>query len=494
MLRKSLLREILLYRYRYVAGIAVFLVVTLSLVLIRIDLAPTGLSKADMNSALASATFDFTTPLAQSMIDLPYKLLQKLSMSLFGITDFGIILPSMIMAIATAIAFIAMVNRWFRLNVALITSLIFVTSAAFLTMARTGHASIMTSFWLSLLLLAATNIIHPQGKTKLWFIAAVFIVPLSLYTPLMVYPLMAIFIAGFFHPHVRFTLSRTNKNQLIIGIVTMLLILVPLIASIALHHDRWLELLGIPATLPAMSELVSNAKFVIKSFFNLGGTAIGEIPQPLFGAASLIIIILGFLKTIQDWYSARSYMLLIWATFFIPIALFNPSQLLIALVPGYLFMAIGIETLIREWYKLFPTNPYARLAGLLPLIVLLGGIMLSNVAQYFYGYLYGTPTVHYSEQLSATREVLNRHKNQNAIITTVVKPDEVKFYDLLRRDYPRMNVTETLTGGIVRPTIVHDGAHVDTAALGIPSQIITSYKSKADQVIVRYYEPVTPAQ
>lgn len=493
-MRISFIRELLLYRYRYIAGIAIFLIVTLSLVLIRIDLAPTGLSHADMNSAVDSATFAWNQPLAQSLIDLPYKLLQKATMSIFGITDFGIVLPSIIMAIATAVAFIAMVNRWFRLNVALITSLIFVTSAAFLTMARTGHASIMTSFWLSLLLLAATNIIHPDGKTKLWFMAAVVVVPLSLYTPLMIYPFIAIFIAGFFHPHVRFTLNRSNKNQLIVGSVVALLLLVPLISSIATEPNRMFELLGIPIHMPSLSELVFNAKTVFKTFFNLGNTAIGEIPQPLFGAASLIIIILGFLKTVQDWYSARSYMLLIWAAFFIPIAILNPSQILIALVPGYLFMAIGIETLIREWYKLFPNNPYARIAGLIPLVILLGGIMLSNTAQYFYGYLYGTPATHYSEQLTATREVLDRQKNQNAVTTTIVKPEEVKFYDLLRRDYPRMNVAEAQNGPIVRPTIIHNGAHVAIGALGIPSQIITSYKSKTDQVIVRYYEPVTPRQ
>ncbi len=493
-MRTSLIRELLLYRYRYVAGMALFIIVTISLVCVRLDLAPTGLSQTDMNSAVSSGTFDLLHPLEGSIIDVPYRMLQKISMSVFGITEWAIVLPSIIIGIASAMAFIAMVNRWFRLNVALITGLIFVTSAGFLTMARTGHASIMTTFWLSLLLLAATNIVHPKGKTKLWFVIAAVVVPLSLYTPLMIYPFIAIFIAGFFHPHVRFTFTRTNKHQLIIGLAAILILLTPLIASVATHPPRALELLGIPDHALNSSQLITNAKFVAKSFFNLGSTVVGEIPQPIFGAASFIIIILGFLKTVQDWFSARSYMLLIWSAFFVPIALLNPQHLLIALVPGYLFMAIGIETLIREWYKLFPTNPYARLAGLMPLTILLGGMMLSNIAQYFYGYLYGTPTTHYSLQLSATREVLDRQANNNAVITTVVKPSEVAFYDLLRRDYPRMNVSDAHSGPIVRPTIIHDGVVADYGAIGTPKQIITSYKSKTDQVIVRYYEPVKPQQ
>ncbi|MGB3023458.1 MAG: glycosyltransferase family 39 protein [Candidatus Saccharimonadales bacterium] len=488
-MRRSLIRELLLYRYRFIAGLTVFLVATVFLVMIRTDLAPTGLSTAEMQSAATSATFKFSQPLAQSVIDLPYRLSQKLTMSVFGVTEFAIVLPSMVFAILTAVAFLQMVRRWFRPNVALITGLIFVTSAAFLTLARTGFAEIMTTFWLSLLLLAVTNIIHPEGKTKLWFLALVLILPLSLYTPLMIYPIAAITIAGLVHPHVRFTINHMSKNQYAIGIGIMLVLLAPLIVSVTTQPSYGLQLLGVPTQSLSSSELIVNAKNVVKTFFNLSATVVGSIPQPMFGAASFIIIVLGFLKTAQDWHSARSYMLLIWSALYIPLAILNPDKILIALIPAYLYMAIGIETLIREWYKLFPHNPYARLTGLLPLVILLGGIMTSNVAQYFYGYLYGTPTTRYSEQLTATRKILDRKENKDAIMTTIVKPEEGYFYDLLRRDYPRMNVAISQDGPIVRPTIVLDGASIDPRLLGTPERIVTSYKSKSDQVLVRYYVP-----
>lgn len=488
-MRRSLIRELLLYRYRYIAGLVVFLVITVFLVTVRNDLAPSGLSTAEMQSAATSATFSFAHPLQQSILDLPYRLMQKLSMSVLGITEFSIVLPSIVFAIMTSIAFLMMVHRWFRPNVALITGLIFVTSAAFLTLARTGFAEIMTTFWLSLLLLAVTNIVHPEGKTRLWFLALVFILPLSLYTPLMIYPFIAIAIAGIVHPHVRFTINHMSKNQYAIGIGIILILLAPLIVSVSSQPRYGLELLGVPNHLLSFSEIVTNAKTVAKMFFNLSQTSVGAIPQPLFGAASFIIIVLGFLKTAQDHHSARSYMLLIWSALYIPLAILNPDKILIALIPAYLYMAIGIETLIREWYKLFPANPYARLTGLLPLVVLLGGIMTSNIAQYFYGYLYGTPTTHYSEQLTATRAILDRKENKDAVMTTIVRPDEVYFYDLLRRDYPRMNIAVSQIGHVARSTIVLDGATADAAALGVPSQIVTSYKSTSDQVILRYYKP-----
>ena len=74
-------------------------------------------------------------------------------------------------------------------------------------------------------------------------------------------------------------------------------------------------------------------------------------------------------------------------------------------------------------------------------------------------------------------------------MTTIVRPDEVYFYDLLRRDYPRMNIAVSQIGHVARSTIVLDGATADAAVLGAPSQIVTSYKSTSDQVILRYYKP-----
>lgn len=486
-MRISVLREVLLYRYRYIAGLLVFGVILAILPTIRFDLAPTGLSNVDMDSALRSATYKLTQPFAQSVVDLPYLLVQKLSMHVFGVTEFAIKLPSMIFGIASGAAFIMMVRRWFRLNIALVTSLIFVTSSAFLVLARSGNGAIMTTFWLSLFLLAATNIVHPEGKTRLWFIAAFCMVPFSLYTPLMIYPLIAIFIAGLLHPHVRFTLRHISSLQYTLGAIFLVLVLAPLGYMVITSPSHALELLGIPSHLLSWPELFTNLKTVVKSFLNIGNAVVGATPQPIFGAASFLIILLGLLQTIRDWYSARSYMLLIWATMFIPLAIFNPDKLLICLVPSYLFLAIGVETLIREWYSLFPFNPYARLAGVLPLTILIGGIMLSNSAQYFYGFFYGTPTTLYNEQLTATRRVLDTHNYRNESATVVARTSEVKFYDLLRRDYPKLEIAQSQAGKVTRPTIIHDGA--TAGSVGTPAKIVTSYKVAQDSVIVRLYTP-----
>lgn len=486
-MKPSILKQLLLYRYRYQTSAILFILLLVGLLLLRIDLAPAGLSQAEMNSAVASATFRFEFPFTQSLIDLPYKLLQKASLSFLGLNEWGIVAPSLLLGLATGVAFLMMVRRWFRMNVALITSFIFVTSAAFLVLARTGTPMIMTTFWLSIILLAVTNILHPEGKSKLWVMVLLLALPLSLYTPLMIYPLLAIAIAGILHPHVRFVAKRTSMWKYVLGVIAMIVLLAPLGMWLIRDPDSIRALVGIPQALPGWADLWFNLKVVLKSLLNVGSAVVGTVPQPIFGAASLIIIMLGFFKTVVDRHSARSYMLLIWSALFIPVIVLNPGLILISLVPAYLFMAIGVETLIREWYKLFPLNPYARLAGLVPLIILLGGIMVSNSAQYFYGYFYGTPNVVYKRQLEATNTIIGDTPTDKPIHVVVVT-DEQPFFDLLRRDHKNVTIhtsVQSKLGGLV---IVHDGASFAPDALGPPTRIVTSYTAQYNQVILRYFE------
>ncbi len=486
-MKPSVLREVLLYRYRYQTGIVVFLVVLLGLLFLRLDSAPTGISQEEMASAVASATFQPVYPVASSFVDLPYRLLQKVSLSVFGISELSIIAPSLLLGAITGVAFIMMVRRWFRMNVALITSLIFVSSAAFLTVARTGTPIIMTTFWLSIILLAVTNILHPEGRSKIWLLVLLVAVPLSLYTPLMIYPLLAIAIAGILHPHVRFMVRKMAVWKYITAVLIVIILLLPLGAWLFSNPSGSRELVGIPANLPTWNGLLFNVKVIIKTFLSVGTAIVGTIPQPIFGATSLIIITLGFFKTVADRYSARSYMLLIWTGFFIPIVLLNPDKILICLVPAYLFMAIGVETLIREWYRLFPLNPYARMAGFIPLVILLGGIMVSNSAQYFYGNFYGTPNVAYKRQLHVTRSVLDTVKPDTKV-HVLPTTQEVAFYDLLRRDYPNIVVHSSLTDKPAGTVVIHSGAAYAPNILGYPSRIETSYSTRPDAVIARIFQ------
>lgn len=487
-MRQSIIRELTLYRYRYFLGFGLFLVALCLLLSLRLDLAPSGISQAEMDSATYSAAIDLPKIFSQQMVDLPYHLVQKFSLKIFGVTEFAIILPSILFALVTGIVFLSMVKRWFRYNVAIITGFIFITSAAFLTLGRTGTPEIMPTFWLSVMLLITTNIVHPRAKTSPWFAAGIIVLPFSLYTPLMIYPYIAAAIAGTLHPHVRFALRRIKPTQYLLGSIYLIVVLVPLIASFTAYPQQITTLLGLPEDMPSLQDIAGNMQLIFQSIFGLAQASVGSIPRPLFGAASLILIILGIMRAIADRYSARSYILFAWCLLIAPFVIIDPSKLLIYLVPLSLFLAIGVQTIIYEWYKLFPSNPYARIAGLIPLTILLLGIVFSNYIHYFDGHYYSVPTTRYTLQLEKTKQLLETKPYNDSPVTLIVAPDHEPFYSLLKQKMDKLSVSSSIPRDISQPTIVH--SDVDSGVITqAPSRIVTSYRNSSDQVVLRIFTP-----
>jgi hypothetical protein len=230
-------------------------------------------------------------------------------------------------------------------------------------------------------------------------------------------------------------------------------------------------------------KLLDNAKQLYGLFINPIGPPIrGDFIVPLFGASTLAIMAFGLLRTIIDRYSARSYMLLIWLGFLIPLVLINPSTPFVVFIPCILLLAIGLESLIREWYDIFPFNPYARIGALIPLVILLGSIMSTNLFRYYYGHLYSPAGGKLFDELAAVRIVLDR-KDVNKSNMTLVAPDNLKFYDLLRRDYPKLKVASSAAMPEKGSVIALRGK---TMPGQTPYRIITNSKS-ADARILSVY-------
>ena len=92
-MKPSLFRELTLYRYRYAVGYGLFIVFLLGMLLTDIGSVPSGISDSEMRSAVASNALNPFIPHASDVISLPYHLLQKLSISLLGLSPFSIRLP-----------------------------------------------------------------------------------------------------------------------------------------------------------------------------------------------------------------------------------------------------------------------------------------------------------------------------------------------------------------------------------------------------------------
>ena len=138
------------------------------------SIAPGGLSEAEMQSAIQSDAISGNFLQEGRVVDLPYHLLQKASISIFGLSLYSIKLPSIIIGVLTGFFIVLLLNRWFKSDVAIVGSILTTLSTAFLFLAGSGTPTIMYIFWLALILWLGSKIVgnentHPMLVISFFF-------------------------------------------------------------------------------------------------------------------------------------------------------------------------------------------------------------------------------------------------------------------------------------------------------------------------------------
>ncbi len=129
---------------------------------------PNGLSEAEMASAAHSYALQPDSVMKGDLVNLPYRALQKLSISVLGLSVYSVKLPVLYWVFSFGLLLILLLNRWFKTNVALLASILAVLSASFLYLAGSGTPLIMLVFWPTLLLwLGSKSKESLQAKTRL---------------------------------------------------------------------------------------------------------------------------------------------------------------------------------------------------------------------------------------------------------------------------------------------------------------------------------------
>lgn len=137
--------DYLLYRWRYVLGYGLIGLTVIGLLIVAGLFIPGGLSQAEMHSVVSSnasaLSLDSFQP--ESVINLPYHLLQHASLSLFGVSNISIKLPSLLLGLFSVVGMFLLLRMWFRENVAVLTAVIVITTGQFLFVAQSGTSSIV---------------------------------------------------------------------------------------------------------------------------------------------------------------------------------------------------------------------------------------------------------------------------------------------------------------------------------------------------------------
>lgn len=427
-MKSSFVREILLYRFRYIIGYILVVALTVGLTVWQINTIPNGLSVSEQHNVVHSATLSFST--STSPIDAPYYLLQKLSLHIFGLSTLGIKLPSLLIGITSGIMIMLLLLRLFRRNVAIITSIFAVTASQFLIASRTADSGIMLLLWPVAIMLLATLLSQQVKHKRLLGFTLSFAIALSLYTPLLVYLIVAVGFAALLHPHLRYVARSQGIKWLLLQILLLLVVVAPLGYDVYNNSAHIYELLGITPHVSEFKVYAGNLWNALKQYADFIHPSITTMIAPVFNIGVLILILLGFLRVVSDHFSARSHMLMVWLTFLVIVVSIKPQTLLLLFVPSILLLGIGVQSLIREWYKLFPRNPYARIAGLLPLGTFLIIALVFNYTSYFYGFAY-TPQV--ADFYSRDLHLLKTELNPTTPTLVVVTNDQVPLFGLLSR-------------------------------------------------------------
>ncbi len=424
-----------IYRWRYVIGYSLFGLLLAGLLIFAGLYIPGGISTEEMRAAVSSTALSLSDPSSFAIANLPYYGLQALIFSVFGISIFTIKLPSLILALLSAIGFIFLLRRWFKPNIAVLTSLIAISTGQFLFVAQQGTPGILYIFWPIVLLLLGTQITRGKKLRFLWKFLFAVSAALSLYTPLSVYPLIAILLAIILHPHLRAAIRRLSKPRIAVVSVIFVALIVPLVFNIINNPQLGLTLLGVPATWPP--DLLANAVTVLKQYFMFWAPSVSSLMTPVFGLGSAIIIGLGLYRIIRTRDTTRSYLIIIWILCLIPVLLLNPRFTSVTFVPSMLLMAAGLTSLISYWYRLFPLNPYARIAGLIPIIILVFALIVSGLARYVNGYHYSPVQ---APLFSNDLTLLPKDTRQ-----LIVSDDETDFYQAVAEHRDDIEMVQTPT-------------------------------------------------
>ncbi|MCQ2571223.1 MAG: glycosyltransferase family 39 protein [Candidatus Saccharibacteria bacterium] len=418
--------QFFLYRHRLGIGYILLAIIFFALLCFLPNIAPGGLSQGEMDSTIAASELDRNFISKGDIINLPYHLLQKLSIHFLGLSLFSIKLPSIIIAVLAGFFIILLLNRWFKNDVAVVSSILTTLSTAFLFLAGNGTPLIMYVFWLAFILWLGAKIVGNNRVHPLLVILFFLSIGLSAYTPHLLYVSIAIAVAGMLHPHLRFALKQLNFWQLAICFSIFALSITPLIIGCITKSENIQTLLFMPKF--NLSIFAHNISDAFAPFFSFSMVYNSIFLAPLFGLATVVLVIIGILASIGKMYTSRNTVVSLLAIYGIIIAGLNGDVAISIIIPIAVLSAAGIESIIEKWYSLFPENPYAHLFGIVPIVTILAMIIGSGLTHFIFGYHYA-PSVanNFNKDLIL---VTDNIKKETPILITD-ETENSRFYRLL---------------------------------------------------------------
>lgn len=462
--------EYTLYAKRYLIGYAALIAGIAGLFAMVALFVPGALRQGEMDAALVSGALSMQSIDPASVVNLPYFILQRLGFLAFGVTPLTIKLPSIILGILTIIGVFVLVRTWFRRNVAVITTLIAASTTQFLFLLQDGTPAIMFSFVAIWLLAASTFVTRAKYFSTFWKVVACVLMATALYIPLGIYLVIALMVTASLHPHIRYVIRRVSRTRLIIAILLGLVSISPLVYAIIVQPSVALILLGIPT---GGINLIESVPLAMQNLFGFVSTSNSFMLRPIYPLGLAILMCIGVYRLLTIKHTARSYTIIILGACLVAIVLLEPEHALALYPIAILMVAMGVATLIANWYKLFPRNPYARVAGLVPISIVVAGLVFTGSMSYMNNYTYNPNILsHYSTDLHLLQRTLDSTESPRVLVPG---SSERAFYGLVAHYDKRFSVRDNYYDSQPNTLIVTNAAR----AHSIPKAELTSVITNA---------------
>lgn len=411
-----------LYQQRYRLAYGFLILSFLTILGFAIFVAPSGLTEGEISSATSSFNLNFGNIFSKEIINLPFKILQKISISIFGLGEFSIKLPAILLSILAIFLIIKLSHAWFGRGIATIAAILATASGQFFLISQSGAGEILQIIYpLALVLLGFEFIRKRQNWT---FLAIAAILAASLYSPLGFFLTASTILAIFIHPTLRLMLNRTPRNLKLAAGGIFIAMILPILAATFSGGVILGEVFGFTKnfSLGGNFNLTKNRLFGFENQFSDG------VILPIINPVTLILIALGIFFTHQLRHTAKSHLLYAWTVAILLACLANPAATVLLFVPILLLTTTGIYSLIQTWYTIFPKNPYARVFGLIPISVFLLGFMVTNLNNFKNNYLF-SPEIGaiFSQDLEIVKSEISDKK------MLVVSDQEKPFFEILSR-------------------------------------------------------------
>lgn len=450
MKRKNAIQNNPIYKYRYWLAGAVLALVAVFMAVYRFWDLPGGLSAAEIQSATVSGNLSLNSIVkgalgdpgtAQSIINLPWSVLQWLSIKLFGLSVMSVTLPAVILGLASVGLIIWLLAKITKPSLAIMGGLLTVSSSFIICMSRSGTPAVMTTFLLATLLLASYYYINRPDDRKRWSLLFVIAALAGLsYMTAGFYIVLAMALVGLLHPQVRLALL-TDKKRLAALIGSYLILTIPIwlggIMGLAKGNH---ELIGGLISLGAPS--LQHLRALAAAYGGFNATMVDGLVVPMITVVGAIMAAIGLIVVALDRVSSIRFYLLIAAI--VPTVImgaFQPGLVYLLFIPTIILETICLGYFTDKWYGLFPVNPYARVFAILPLAILLGSLSSVDMGRFFNAVNY-SPSVVYSYDWGITKvnEILSAEKDKDYNYTVAVPAKQASFYNILMRHHGNIRI------------------------------------------------------